>query len=104
METLKDEPSVDMSPWIRQRITELTETIEAIQAIASSSYWKVLEKNIFEGLLQAIDKKLRNEKDEKEICRLQGQAIWAMKYCDFSSLEEAYRKELSGLNEKLNGQ
>ena len=100
---LGEEKEVDMSPWLRTREKELLEIIEAIQAISASNYWKVLERSIFSGLVETINKRLANEKDDKELYRLQGQMVWAMKYRDFGSLAEAFRNELTGIRVKLHG-
>lgn len=98
---LDTDAEIDVSPQLRKRETELAETIEAIQNIAGSSYWKVLEERIFNGLLETINKKLQEATDEKEMYRLQGQAIWAKKYSDFHSLADAFRVELQMIQKQL---
>lgn len=103
VEQVRQIPVVDMSPFLRKRLEELAETIESLQAIAGSSYWKVLERNLWGGVLQSIDKRLRDEKDEKEVYRLQGQAGWASTYCDLSKLIEKYKLELTRTKQQLNG-
>lgn len=100
---LEIKPEVDKTPWLRQREESLLETIDAIQKISSSSYWKILKNNIFDGLSESLKKSLANEKDEKEIYRLQGQLIWAMKFADFGELVEVYKKELTNIRKQING-
>lgn len=100
--SLNEEEKVDISPLYRQREAELEKIIEAFDAINSSSYWKTLQKLIFEGIHESIQKKLYKEKDEKEIFRLQGQIVWAEKFLDFNKLSALYRNELLNIRKNLN--
>lgn len=103
METLKEEVVIDTTPWTNQRIQSLTNQLEAIQAISASSHWKLLEKEIFSGLVEAINRKLQIEKDDKEIARLQGQVVWANKFADIKKLGDIIKEELTRLNQNSNG-
>lgn len=100
---LEPEKQIDISPWLRQKEQELVQVIEALQNIASSSYWKVLKQKVFDGVLESLQRKISNESDDKEIYRLQGQIAWAEKYSNLDKLIEIYRKELQGIKKQLSG-
>lgn len=104
--SLEEKPEFDRTPWLRQREGELVQIIEAINKVASSGEWKVLKSAIFEGLEESLEKRMRmeTEKDElnqPEIHRLQGQLIWAKKYSDFSKLSEFFKIELQGIRKQI---
>lgn len=99
--SLEIEKPVDVMPMLRKRAEELTDIIEAINAIRGSSYWKTLEQKVFSGVTSALYKKLENESDEKEIFRLQGQIRWAEKYSDLSKLSDVYNEELKRIKKQI---
>ena len=106
-EVLEDE-KIDRLPWLRNRQGELTKTIEAINRIAVSSDWGILKSEVFEGLVESLEKKLRIESEKEqlnssEIHRLQGQLIWAKKYSDFNQLAEFFKIELLNIKKQING-
>jgi hypothetical protein len=84
-------------------VIKLEKIVEAFNRISESSYWKVLEENIFSGVLESLNRRMRNEKDPTELLRIQGQLVWASKFCDFQSLADGYKKELINISKKLNG-
>ena len=84
----------EVSILSREKVETLSETIEALQNIAGSSYWKVLQQNVFDVDLNKAKRRLANEKDTTEIFRLQGEIRWAKKF-DLLKLLEDKRKELS---------
>lgn len=98
---------VDKTPVLREKEGELVKIIEAINGVANSENWKVLEKYILLDLVANLERRLASEanKDElnqPEIHRLQGQLIWARKFADFKKLSEVYRSELSNVKKQLN--
>jgi hypothetical protein len=93
------EEPLDTKPMLRQKETELLEIIEAIEKIGASAYWKLLQDKVFNGVMEALQNRIRSEKNPTEIYRLQGQIVWAEKYSDLSKLAQAYRNELT-LNRK----
>lgn len=101
--TLDRSADVDIQPELRKKQEELVETISALQSIAGSSPWKVLEENVFNDVLDGINKKLQESNDEKEMYRLQGQAAWAKKYCDLHALIRSYKIELEAITLRLHG-
>jgi len=100
-DSVADEVVIDRIPFLREKERTLMQTIEAIKAIKSSEYWTVLENNIFKGLVESLNKKLANEKNDVEIYRLQGQLVWARKYSDFSSLLKVFESELKAIRSQI---
>lgn len=91
---------LDSSVLLREKVDKTTEIIEALQNIAGSNYWKVLEKNVFEADLSKAKSRLAKEKDTTEIFRLQGEIRWGEKF-DLEKLLEKYRNELLGIRKQL---
>jgi|SRR3990167_1243333 len=100
--SLDMEETLDIKPMLRQKETELTEIIEAIEHISGSDYWKILQNKVLNGVLENLQHRLRSEKNPTEIYRLQGQIVWAEKYTDLDKMTQAYRQELSNVRSKLN--
>lgn len=80
----------------RQRIEFLNETIEALVQIAGSNYWKVLQKNVFDGDLEKAKRSLAKEENPTEMFRLQGEIKWGEKF-NLEKLLDKYRNELKAL-------
>lgn len=98
---LEEEPRVDTKPFLMKRADELTEIIEAIDALSQSEYYKTLEKKVFEGSLQSSINMLLNEKDSQKVAWLQGAIAILSKYADVKKFSEAYRLELQKVKEQL---
>lgn len=99
-EVLAEEVAQDPTPIFRERIEQLTEIIEALQAIANSSHWKVLQKYVFDVDLEKAKKSIVQTKDTTEIFRLQGEIRWGDKF-SLETLLDKYRNELSAIRKKL---
>ena len=99
--TLEVEPTIDRTPYLSSRKKELHETITALRTVASSPEWKKLKRNIFDGVLESLQRLISKTNDDKEMYRLQGQIGWAQKYCDLDSLSKAFDVELTSINEQL---
>lgn len=93
---------LDIKPQLRVRERELLEIIEAIRRVAASDYWQLLKVKVFDGIVNSLENRLRNEKNPTEMYRLQGQLIWADKYSDLEKMVQAYENELKSLRNKLN--
>lgn len=86
----------------------LVRIIEAIQGIQSSKEWSTLKTEVFENLVNLLEKDLKNEAkkedpDPKKLNRLSGELKWAEKYADLDKLEASYRTLLTSVRIKLNG-
>jgi hypothetical protein len=101
------EKEIDKTPVLRQKEGELVKIIEAINRVEASESWKVLETFIFADLVGALERRLKTESEKEElnqaeIHRLQGQLMWARKFGDFKKLSEVYRSELLNVKKILN--
>ncbi len=90
----------DVSPIYREKSEQLTTLIEALQHIAGSSYWKALQKYVFDVDLDKAKSRLAKEKDTTEIFRLQGEIRWGEKF-SLENLLTKYRDELTAIRKKL---
>lgn len=99
-ESLQDRPEKDISPQLRARMQELTDIIEALQNIGSSSYWKVLQKYEFDDTLSHLLVELGKEEDTVKIYRLQGEIKRAKKYV-LDKLLIDRRQELERIRKQL---
>src|SRR3990167_10053542 len=90
----------DSSVLLREKVEILTKIIEALQNIASSNYWKVLQQNVFNVELDKAKSRLAKEKDTTEIFRLQGEIRWGEKF-NLEKLLEKYRNELSAIRKNI---
>src|SRR3990167_10024455 len=88
------------SVLLREKVEKTTEIIEALQNIASSSYWKVLQQNVFDVELGKSKRRLEVESDTTEIFRLQGEVRLSKRY-DLEKLLIKYRDELTGIRKQL---
>jgi hypothetical protein len=91
----------DPKPQLRERAEQVGEIIEALQNIASSSYWLVLKKNVFDVEIRSAKKSLAIEDDPTKMFRLQGEVRWENKI-NLEKLLTKYRNELQTINSKLN--
>lgn len=94
------EDKVDKTVWLRHKETELAEIIESIRAINSSSHWKRLSF-VFKEAINLLEKRLQEERDDKEIYRLQGQIGFAKVYTDFEKLLSKFENELASVQNQL---
>ena len=102
IQTEDDVPEDKSLPILRERATHLTEIIEALNAIASSSHWTVLKQFVFDVDLDKAKRRLVIEKDTTEIFRLQGKIQDAEKF-SLETLLQKYRDELIAIRKKING-
>ena len=96
----KETEEKDNSVILREKTERLTEIIEALSNIASSSYWKVLQQYVFDVDLDKAKRSLAKEKDTTEIFRLQGEIRWGERF-DLEKMLQRYRDELSGIRKQL---
>ena len=100
-DTLKEENTKDVLPELRQRTEVLTDVIEALQNVGGSSYWKVLQKYVFDVDLDKAKRSLAKEKDTTEMFRLQGEIRSGERF-SLETLITKYRNDLQTLRKKIN--
>lgn len=106
--SLSPEENVDIKPQLRQREGTLLKIIEALQGVEKSAAWSTLKTEVFDNLVNVIEKELRDEAkkespDTLKLNRLAGQLKWAEKYSDLSKLEKVFRTELISIRNNLYG-
>lgn len=84
----------------REKVERLTEIIEALQNIVGSSYWKVLQKYVFNVDLSKARSSLEKEKDTTEMFRLQGEIRWGKRF-NLEKLLQTKRDELIAIRKQL---
>ena len=100
-DTLSQEEPADVKPMLRARQEKIARIIEAIDSLAQSDYWKLLENEVFKGSLDSAVNQLCVEKDDRQVARLQGKIEVLSKYADFKGFSEAYRLELDRIRKQL---
>lgn len=100
-DTLSEESPKDNLPELRARTEVLTDVIEALQNVGGSSYWKVLQKYVFDVDLDKAKRSLAKEKDTTEMFRLQGEIRSGERF-SLESLLTKYRNELQAIRNKIN--
>lgn len=98
----QDEPKIDKSAILRERTDYLAELVDALQNIAGSHYWKVLQQNVFSVDLEKAKSRLAKEKDTTAIFRLQGNIEWGEKF-NLEPMIAKYKEELIAIRKKING-
>lgn len=104
---IDEEFETEQAPIIRQRQEEIVKIIESLQALVINENWKTLKLLFFDGLVAALEARLKSETMQRvintdELHRLNGQLMWAKRYSDLHKLIDVYKLELTSLKEKLN--
>ena len=99
--TLQDEPEIDKKPWLANESVKIMRIIEAIQAIKSSSHWKFLKENLFDGEVEALWRNLGKEKDPTKLHTIQGQLAGVIGHTDLDKLEKEFRLKLEEITSSL---
>lgn len=106
-QSLELEEKVDITPNLRAEEEKLVRIIQAIEAIAVSPEWQILKDNVFDGVVESLERQKNVETSKQpinidKVHSLNGQLAWAKKYSNFTSLGEVYRLRLREIKEKLN--
>lgn len=106
--SVEPEPLAEISPRLREEESRILRIVEAIKEIKSSNAWSTLKTELFDSLVNVLEKDIASEarKEDAEVRklnRLSGQLEWAEKYSDLSKLENKYMQQLSNIRLKLNG-
>ncbi len=106
--SLSEEPRIDNKPLLREQEARLVRILTAIKQVSDSEEWSTLKNEIFDSLVNTLERELKNEAkkespDTNKLSRLSGQLIWAERYADLVKLENKYRLELQGIRLQLHG-
>lgn len=101
------EEEVDITPNLRAEELKLIKIIQSIEAISSTPEWKILKDNIFDGIVESLERMKSNEASQQpintdKIHSINGQLAYAKRYSNFSTLADVYRKRLKEVKDKLN--
>lgn len=104
----KPQRNEEIAPRLRAEEARILRIVEAAQGIQSSREWSTLKTEVFDNLVNVLEKELRNEarKDEPstlKLNRLSGELKWAERFSDLGKLENSYRVQLQNIRQQLNG-
>lgn len=105
---LQPERNEDITPKLRAEEARLLRIIEALQGVQSTKQWSSLKTEVFDSLVNVLEKEIRTEakKDEPspfKLNRLSGELKWAERFSDLNKLENMYRVQLQNIRQQLHG-
>ena len=94
--------------WLRAEESRIVKILEALTAISSSKEWQVLKTEVFDNLVNVLERNIQEEVKKEDIRlailnHLAGELKWAERYSNLSKLEEHYRSLLTSIRTKLHG-
>ena len=100
--------SEDISPRLRIEEARLVRIIEALQEVRETKAWSSLKNEVFDPLVNVLERELRTEakKDEPnplKLNRLSGELKWAERFSDLYKLEQTYMVQLQNVRKQLHG-
>ncbi len=106
--SIEPEPIEDVSPRLREEEGRTLRIVEAIQQVNKSEAWRTLKEELFDSLVNVLERELKTEArkeeaDVRKLSRISGNLEWAEKYADLSKLENRYMQQLTNIRLKLNG-
>lgn len=107
IEKIEDTQSQNLERHIAEE-ARVVRIIEAIQGVQDSKEWSTLKTEVFDSLVNVLEKDLKTEAkkedpDPKKLNRLSGELKWAEKYSDLTKLEISYRTQLQGIRKHIHG-
>lgn len=108
LDNIELQPERDPNPLLRAEESRLLRIIEAIEEVDSSKAWSSLKTEVFDPLVNILEKGLREEArkenpDPLKLNRLSGELKWAERFSDLSKLEASKREELVRVRINLYG-
>jgi hypothetical protein len=93
---------------LREMESRLVKQLDALERVSTSSEWSTLREEIFDSLVESLNKRLlteakKTEPDARYLNRLSGQLEWAARYADLSKFREEKRVELTNIRKRLHG-
>ena len=103
-----EETSQQTEEWLGAEESRIVKILEALTAISSSKEWQVLKTEIFDSLINVLERNIQEEARKEDtkptvLSRLSGELKWAERYADFSKLEQYYKGLLKSIRIKLHG-
>lgn len=105
---LEQPKEIDVQPKLRAEEARLVRITEALQGIQGSKEWSTLKTEVFDTLVNVLEKDLKTEAEKNDpspskLNRIAGELKWARKYSDLTKLEATYRIELLRVRQQLYG-
>lgn len=100
------EESDDTLARLRTEESRIVRIIEALDEVISSAGWKTLKTEVFDGVSEALEKRLKAEANKKvidvpECNQLQGQLVWARKFSKMEDLREFFKTQLTNFRKQI---
>lgn len=104
---LQEQPQ-DNNPKLRTEEARLVRIVEALQEVQKSKAWSTLKTEVFDNLVNVLEKDLRTEAEKPDpnpnkLNRIAGEMKWARRYSDLQRFENEKRVELQNIRTQLNG-
>ena len=105
---LNSEPNEDISQRLRAEEARLLRIVEALQAVQSSKEWSSLKTEVFDNLVNVLERDLRTEAEKPDpepnkLNRIMGKLEWARRFSDLHKFENEKRVELQNVRLQLYG-
>lgn len=103
-----EEQPQDNSPKLRTEESRLVRIVEALQEVQSSKAWSTLKTEVFDNLVNVLEKDLKTEAEKPDpntnkLNRIAGEMKWTRRYSDLSKFENEKRVELQNIRIQLHG-
>ncbi len=90
----------------QQKHAELVKIIKSFENLEKSQEWETLKELVFNDALKGIEKQILTECtspviDLHKLYKLQGERIWARRYCNVDQYIETLKKQLEDINKKI---
>ena len=98
--------SSDRTPFLQKQQGEIAQIIEAINGVEASEDWKKLKRLVLDGVVTSLERQLISEASKDQIndpnmYRLQGQLMWAKKFADLKRLGESFKQSLENIKNQI---
>lgn len=105
---IQEDSQQDIQPKLRAEESRLVRIVEALQEVQSTKAWSSLKTEVFDNLVNVLEKDIKNEAKKEDpsplkLNRLSGELRWAERFSDLSKLENQYRIQLTGVRTQLHG-
>ncbi len=102
------DPDKELLPRLRSEESRLTRILEAIQEVEGTKAWSTLKIEVFDNLVNVLEKDLKTEAEKPDpnpnrLNRITGEIKWARRYSDLSRFGNEKRVELQNIRIQLNG-
>ena len=105
---IQPENNGDIVPRLRAEEARLLRIVEALQAVQSSKEWSSLKTEVFDNLVNVLERDLRTEAEKLDPSsnkqnRIMGKLEWARRFSDLHKFENEKRVELQNVRLQLYG-